>query len=218
MPELSISILTADDHEMILNALDMLLQDHPLYKIVDTASSILSLKEKLNRWRPGLLILDLNFNKENVLDTLEEIKLISRKTKILILSSYDAPFLVKEAFQKGADGYLLKDTGKEELISALDEIYAGKKIIGESVQQVNMERKFADMQFVQHASLSGRELQVVDLLVKGNNEQRIAEILFISKHTVHDHKKNIFRKLKLRSNIELFQYAYEHGLVKTDNK
>jgi DNA-binding NarL/FixJ family response regulator len=209
-----ISILISDDHDMILDALELLLQKHEQYKIIARANTIISLKENLNRHRPDILILDLNFNKHNILDDLESIKALSRNTKIIILSSYDAPFLVKEAFHKGADGYLLKDTGKEELLETLDHVWAGKKVIGDSVNYIDTEKQFADAQFIQQASLSGREMQIVELLIQDKTEQEIAEIILISKHTVHDHKKNIFRKLRIRSNAELIKYAFEHGWVK----
>lgn len=216
MPETKtiISILISDDHEMILDALELLIQKHPHYKIIARANSILSLKENLNRHRPDILILDLNFNKHNILDELESIKTLSRNTKIIILSSYDAPFLVKEAFSKGADGYLLKDTGKEELLETLDRVWSGKKVIGESVNFIDSERQFVDAEFIQQASLSSRETEIVSLLIQGKNEQEIAENIHISKHTVHDHKKNIFRKLNIRSNAELIKYAFEHGWMK----
>ena len=134
MPESKtiISVLISDDHEMILDALELVLQNSN-YKIIGRANTVLSLKENLHRYRPDILILDLNFNKHNILDDLESIKALSSNTKIIILSSYDAPFLVKEAFIKGADAFLLKDTGKGELISTLDKVWDGKTVTGDSL-------------------------------------------------------------------------------------
>lgn len=200
------TVLIADDHDMILNAIELLLSDVYNYKVIARSTTILSVKEKMHQYHPDVLILDLNFQKQNVLDDLIEIKKYSASTKILILSSYDAPFLVKEAMQKGADGYLLKDTSKEELIEALDDICIGKKIIGESVHQYVVEKKFSDVQFESYANLSAREQEVAQMLIKGKNEQEIAESLFISKHTVHDHRKSIYRKLNVRSNAELMTH------------
>lgn len=193
---------------MILNALDLLLSDSVTYQVVDRALNILSIKEKLHKLRPDILILDLNFQKQNVLDHLIDLKKISPSSKILILSSYDAPSLVKEAFAKGADGFLLKDTSKEELIGALDDLGQNKKVIGQSIQQDFDVSSFIDHRFEDHAALSSREQEVISLLVEGKSEVEIAETLFISKHTVHDHKKSIFKKLRIRSHIELIKYFY----------
>lgn len=212
-PKTNISVLISDDHEMILDALELVLQNSK-YKIVGRANTVLSLKENLHHHRPDILILDLNFNKHNILDDLESIKALSTNTKIIILSSYDAPFLVKEAFIKGADAFLLKDTGKEELISTLDKVWDGKKVTGDSLNYIDSGKQFADTGFVQQASLSGRETEIIHFLIQGKNEQEIADSIFISKHTVHDHKKNIFRKLGIRSTAELIKYAFEHGWMK----
>ena len=135
------------------------------------------------------------------------------KIKVLVLSMYSSAPMVKEAVLAEADGFLLKNSGKEELLQALHKIlndgtYYLDEIIPIIYSQIQKEKKQKENTSV----LSEREIEILALIVKEYTSERIAEKLFISKETVDNHRANILEKTGCRSTIGLVKFALSNGL------
>lgn len=215
----AIKIIILDDHPLITDGVASLLASSERYNLVFSVHSWESLLSAILEYRPDILILDLNIHGKNILNKIDDLKLRFPEPKILVFSSYNTPSLVKKALSKDVDGYLLKDTTRTELLEALDTMTLGAQFIGErvAIPKKGFVKRMANNEikdiFENSSVLSIRELEVVKYIVEGLESQQVAERMFISKHTVQSHRKNILKKLNLHSAAELVRYALKNGLV-----
>lgn len=217
MTENSIKILAVDDHPIVIDGLKLSLQNADNIQFVGEAYSESELYSVLKQCSPDIIILDLNIKGDNSLSYLDKIYAIRPKVKIIIFSSYNNSSLIASALKNKIHGYLLKDTPKDDLIQTIYKIHAGEKYIPSIPPTKN--GKFSNPSnnliddFLKKNNLSQRELEVIQLIVKGLTSEDIAAQLFISKHTVQSHRKNILRKLSLHNKAEIVKFAYENNLV-----
>lgn len=204
---------------MITDGVRGLLQSSDTFEMIAAVHSWQKLITSVSKHKPDILILDLNIKGDNIIKYLPDFRERFPEPRILIFSSYNTPSLVKKALAEDINGYLLKDTTRDELIEALesvsrDEIYVGARV---AVPKKGGRRphKKSDIGdgFENKESLSERELEVVKYIVEGLPSKQIAEKMFISKYTVQDHRKNIMRKLNVHSAAELVKFALENNLV-----
>ncbi len=214
-----IRIVIADDHPVVLEGMRLLFSTIPNYEVVGDALSLKEVVSVCEAQNPDLLILDLNFGGKNGLDIVAELKVRFTTLKILIFSSYNVPGMLRKALEEGVNGYLLKDATKAEWMDALTTVFADKTYMSRQALRYNAdeipfaEPAFGHDVFGRTTLLSEQEKKIIPLIVNGLTEQQIAEVLFISKHTVHTHKKNILRKLELHTNADIVKFAYENKLV-----
>jgi DNA-binding NarL/FixJ family response regulator len=211
-PNKLLNLIILDDHPMIIDGVRLLLTNAPGYSLIGSAASV---RELISLLTPDMdiLILDLNIRGENILKHIGDIRSRHPRIKILVFSSYNTPSLVRRAFEEGVQGYLLKDTTRDELLFALETIRRGKTFIGNNVSLpksgLNLppqRREVAD-DFEKTSQLSERELEVLRLMAQGLESQEIAARLYISLHTVQSHRKNILHKLDLHSAAEGSQHV-----------
>jgi len=206
-------IVVADDHPVVLGGLRMMFETIPGYELIGEASSLKETLTVCENLRPDVLILDLNFDGKSSLDLVPELRSRFPAMKILVFSAYHSTGLVKKALEAGVQGYLLKDASKTEWTEALSMLMQGKIYLSRHISRVAFKLdEFQNSDFYQLTNLSEREKNIIQLIADGLMEDKIAEVLFISKHTVHTHKKNIFKKLQLHTNADLVKFAYENGL------
>ena len=207
-------ILVADDHPVVLEGMRLLFAQNEDYEMVGTSKSIAQTETLCANTNPDLLILDINFQGKNSLDTVPRLKARFPYLKILIFSSYDSPGIIRKALELDVNGYLLKDAPFNEWMEAISVIFKGQQYLS---KQLRRKHEFNDLEdydsFELSQNLSNREIEIILKIVEGKKEQEIGELLSISKNTVHTHKKNILKKLKLHSNAELVRFAYENNLV-----
>ncbi|MDH5366734.1 MAG: response regulator transcription factor [Cyclobacteriaceae bacterium] len=198
-----IKILVVDDHEIIFDGIKSMLLGEEFVQTLDYCPSILELKSSLIVNNYHVLILDINMDGKNTLDVVHEIKAIKPEIKIIILTSYENNKLYQVAKQLDLAGYLLKNTTKKLFIEALHKVINGEKHFQEFNKEFSNEFTLSLDDFDRFNSLSQREKELAELIVKGFNENEISDRLFISKHTVRTHKKNIFKKLKINGVMDL---------------
>jgi DNA-binding NarL/FixJ family response regulator len=208
-----LKIVIAEDHPIVIDGIKLLFHQSLDYEVVGEANTEKEIISVCQNLQPDFLVLDLNLGGKNSIDLIEEIKNRFPKLKILIFSSYQTSVLIKKALSLGVEGYLLKDATKNDWLEALSNISEGKIYLSKSIRHFHQETAFDSDNFSQITTLSEQEKRVIRLIINGLEEKDIAENLFISKHTVHTHKKNILRKLNLHTNAELVKFAYENGLV-----
>src|SRR5690606_34890524 len=168
--------------------------------------------------------LDLNLPEGDGLEVLPKIRSKFPELKIIALTMFDDPKIVKSSFKAGIDGYILKGNSIEEIFEGVDEVMSGNTFMGKGVvlnvlpgEMKNIGRKkeksaFRD-KFLQRYNLTTREIEVLQLISQAFSNKEIAQALFISDQTVSVHRKNIMRKLGVSNTAALLKVAFENDLV-----
>jgi two-component system NarL family response regulator len=205
-----IRVLLADDHLIFRMGLRSLLSGESSISLVGEATTGSQTIEKFKELRPDLLLLDLRMPDGGGISALGAIRQAHCDARVLILSSYGNEEEVYQALHAGAAGYLLKDAGREELLSAIHQVHAGKKWIQPSIQGLISQR-------ANRPELTPRELEVLKLLVAGLTNREIAAVLGNSENTVRNHTINIFAKLYVSDRAEAVGAALQRGIVVPGN-
>ncbi|MBK8426062.1 MAG: response regulator transcription factor, partial [Lewinellaceae bacterium] len=154
------------------------------------------------------------------LKMLPSMKKGSVQTRVLVMTMFDDPRLVKAAFKAGADGYMLKSGSQAELLQAIEQVIEGHTFLGKGValdilynRSHNGNDGLPDKQFAGKYGLTRREIEIMQHIGQALSNKEIADQLFISDQTVSVHRKNIMRKLRVNSTASLIKIAFEHHLV-----
>lgn len=222
-----ITVAIVDDQKLIIDGLISLLQESKEIEVVGFSTDGNKVNNLLAQKKPDVVLLDYRFPDlpKDGIEIATEMLINYPKAKFLMLTSYDEFALVKEALKKGIKGYLLKNTGTEELIFAIKQVATGHAYLGPHVQQKiintwekegqsgikNQFGKSSDKGPVDHP-LTKRELEIARHYAAGKARKEIAKDLFISTNTVDTHLKNTFGKLNVKNVAELINYLMEKGL------
>ena len=209
-----INIFIADDHDLVLDGIQALLSSVDHISIIGRASNGLEVLEQINK-NPDvdLVILDINMPEMDGIEVTQEIKSNKIPVKVLILSMHNMSEFINKLMEVGADGYLLKNSGKAELVNAIEKVNSGGKYFCNEVVKSNFNEKLYAMNSHQSA-LSPREKEVVQFIAKGFSSQQIAQVLGLSPHTVDSHRKKILSKLGVKNSVEIAKYALKKGILK----
>jgi two-component system NarL family response regulator len=202
----AISLLIADDHSVVREALRALLSSKPDIKVVGEAATGTAAVELFDQLRPDVALLDLRMP---MLDGVEATRTIRRshpEARILILSTYEGIEDIFQAMQSGAMGYVPKAASSDELVVALRTVMNGKQWIPERLRAGLAER-------VATVPLSDRELWVLKYVASGESNKEIANFLGITEHTAKWHLKSILKKLGARDRTEAVRIALERGII-----
>jgi len=198
------SILLVDDHPLLRKGLKQLLAFEEELEVIAEASNGEEALVIAEREDPDLIILDLNMQGMDGLQTLSKLREIGVTSRIVMLTVSDSDVDVLEAISKGADGYLLKDTDPDLLLEQIKQSITGKMVLSESVTQVLAEaiRRPTVTPKSELDSLTAREVEILECIAKGMSNKVIARELDISDGTVKVHVKHLLKKLGLRSRVE----------------
>ncbi|MGC4102714.1 response regulator [Ferruginibacter sp.] len=210
-PKISLAIV--DDHQIVIDGLKSLLQGYDQFKVVLECTEPLNMLQLLEHHDVDIVLTDVMMPGMNGAELSKAIHKKFPEIKILALSMSGQGELVNQMIED-ADiaGYVLKNIGKKELISALEKISQGGIYFSDEVLQ-EMTRASELKKESEEAHLTAREIEIIKLIEKEYNNKQIAETLFLSERTVETHRKNIFRKTKTSGVIGLIKYAYEHKLI-----
>lgn len=208
-----ISLALVDDHQIVIDGLMALLKGEHRYEFAFATTKPTEVMEKLKTCRVDVLLTDVMMPvmPGNIL--VKEVHLRYPDLKILALSMSGQGDIVNEMINDAdISGYILKNVGKKELVSAIEKIAGGGIYFSEDVLD-ELEKTASRRKKNEEAHLTERELEIIRLIEKELSNRQIAEKLFISERTVETHRKNIFRKTQTNSVIGLVKYAYEHKLI-----
>jgi len=205
-----IKIIIADDHLIFIDGLSSLLAGENDIQIEDVAIDGKELLYILERKKPDLILLDINMPGMNGLEALRFIKQSWPSIHVIILSTYNETHLIEKAKQNGANGYLLKNCNKEELIQTIRLVFSGQSSFPYQKPQKLITDE--DDHFLRQFSLSKREIEIIHFIKDGHTNQQIADELYLSIYTVETHRKNIMQKLQLKSPASLMKFILENGL------
>ena len=205
----------ADDHVMFRKGLIEIISHMPAFNVILEAGDGNELLRKLDAEQPAILILDLKMPN---LDGFEAVKIIGEKfpgIKLIVLSMYDQEKFVLHAFQLGVHGYLLKNSGPEELEEALhkvgDEGFYFTDRVGKILAK-GLQKKSSKPQF-NEVNLTSRELQILSHICEGLTNKEISKKIYLSKRTVEGYRKNLILKAEVSNTACLVSWAFRNGLV-----
>jgi two-component system, NarL family, nitrate/nitrite response regulator NarL len=213
MKKEKINLALVDDHQIVIDGIMSLLKGHERFRLAFATTDPVEALKKIEEVPVDILLTDIMMPVIPGNELAKKVKEKFPAIRILALSMSGQGDLVNEMINDAdISGYVLKNIGKQELVTALEKIAAGgiyfsEEVIGEL--QRSSERKKQK----EEAHLTAREVEIIRLIEKEYNNKQIAEALFISERTVETHRKNIFRKTNTNSVIGLVKYAYEHRLV-----
>lgn len=213
-----ISVLVADDQELIRDGLASILGSHPEIEVVGTAEDGARAVAEARRLRPDVTLMDVRMPGT---DGLEATRQLMRDqpppTRVVVLTTFDQDDLVVAALRSGASGFLLKDLPRQRLVDALLAVQAGDLQLAPSVTKRLVERDLrrnADpVRSAALAALSERETDVLRQVAQGATNSEIAQALYLSESTVKTHVSHLLTKLGVRDRVQLVITAYDCGLV-----
>ena len=212
-----IKVLLAEDHLILRDGIKALLSSHPEISVVGEASNGKEVKHMLTETPVDVLVTDINMPDVDGIATTEYVRENYKNIKVLILSMLDSEKYVTRSFEAGALGYILKTTGKDELINAIKMIYSGEPYISHKIS-IQMLRKIKVkpdfMDAGEDVDLSPRELEILGLIAEGYTNAEIADKTFTSKRTVETHRKNLIEKTKTKNTASLIKYSIINGILK----
>ncbi|MCE3278474.1 MAG: DNA-binding response regulator [Bacteroidetes bacterium] len=213
-----VRVIIAEDHDILREGLQSLLRDEPKIKVVAGAANGKILLDYLETTPVDVILMDINMP---VMNGVEATKIIASefpKIKVLVLSMMDNPNYLTMMMEAGAKGYILKSTGKEELVHAIEVVAAGGKYISPSLQaKAEALNAKTNNDSFDDVKLTRRELQILEMLAEGMTNKEIAEKIFLSRRTVETHRKNLIEKTNCKNSSALIKYAIEKGYLKNLN-
>jgi DNA-binding NarL/FixJ family response regulator len=207
-PECSTRIFIVDDHQMVIDGLLSLLNEIPSINIVGYSNNPLEVLDRLTCTQADILLTDINMPELNGISLTRLIKTNLPNVKIICLSMYSDEFSIREMVDAGVDGYIFKNTGKQELLDAIASVSKNTPYFCTDICLKSLKTEDGNLE-----RLTNREIEILKLIEKEYNNKLIAESLFISERTVETHRKNIFRKTNTQNVIGLLKYAYIRHLI-----
>ena len=202
-----ITILIADDHTLVRETWSFILNTDPRFKVIAESGSGEDAVELAKQLRPQVVIMDINLPGMNGIEATQLIRKYSPVSKILGVSLHTQPTYARKMIQKGAMGYVTKNSSREEMFKAIMEIQNGRKYICDEIKNNISELVLDEKQEMPNVNaLTGREIEIINLIKEGQSSKEIATILKISLKTVEVHRHNILKKLKLKNAASLVNY------------
>jgi DNA-binding NarL/FixJ family response regulator len=206
MPK-KISVMLVDDHSLVRRGFRRIIEDESDLEVVGEAGNGEESIPLALRLRPRVIVMDCALPGVSGLVATQKILESAPETAILMLSMHSEDTLVRQAMAAGARGYILKNAIDLELVDAIRRVAAGEKVLA---SQLTRE---PGLKGERGASLTARELEVLQLIVSGKSNKEIASQLDLSVNTVAVHRANIMDTLGIHKTAELVVYAIRHGLV-----
>jgi DNA-binding NarL/FixJ family response regulator len=211
------TVLLADDHQVLREALRFLLEAQPDFHIIAETGDGLEAVALVEKHRPDVLLVDMMMPGLNGLEVARRAKRLFPAGKVIVLSMYDAENYVVEALAAGVDAYVLKQSSSQELLAAIRQVMAGGVYLSPSLNERAVQAYIQQAHDARRADpfdlLSDREREVLQLAAEGLSNPQIAERLSLSPRTVEMHRFHLMRKLGLKTQTDLVKYAVRRGMV-----
>lgn len=214
----SIRVLVADDHAIVRKGIRALLATEPDIEVIGEAENGREAVTEVEKLQPDVILMDLVMPEVDGIEAIRRITARQPEARILVLTSFAADDKVFPAIKAGALGYLLKDSGPEELVQAIHQVYLGESSLHPTIaRKLLQELSRPSERPPTPEPLTEREVEVLRLVARGQSNQEIADQLVISEATVRTHVSNILGKLHLASRTQAALYALREGLASLDD-
>ena len=215
-------IIIVDDNYEHLSGIKELIEIESDFDVVATATSASVAISLIKKYRPEIVLMDINMPEKDGLTAIAEIEKLDLGVRTIALTGYDDPDLIFRAMKIGAKGYILKTMASAQLIYAIDEVASGKIYLPSALSsrffeyfQASFKEESQDAANEENLlnDLTQREEEVLDLLTQGITYKGVAQKLFISETTVKTHVNNIFQKLQVNDRTQAVLYALNNGFL-----
>jgi len=201
-----IRLMLVDDHVAFRRGMAALIESEPDFQVVAECGDGSKALEAYRQYHPDVVLMDLRLPGMGGVEAIIAIRKEFPDARVIVLTTFDMDEDIFRAIQSGAMSYLLKDTPEEELTGTIRAVHAGKQVLPRKVAERLAERQ-------QRADLSEREVEALQLLIKGRSNKEIGAALFITEDTVKAHLKTLFAKLHVKDRTEAAICAIRHGIV-----
>ena len=213
---MTIKVLIADDHQIVRESLRALLEKEPGITVVGEAGEGRTALRLARELLPDVIIMDVGMPELNGIEATRQVAAEFPEIKVIALSMHNDRRFVLNMLKAGARGYLLKDCASQNLIKAIRLVMANKTYISHEIADLVVKDYLATTGPVEESSsalLTAREIEVLQLIVEGRTNSKIAEALKVSIKTVESHRHTIMLKLDIKSIAELTKFAIREGLT-----
>ncbi len=210
---MSIKVLIVDDHAVVRTGLRLLLEAEDDIEVVGEAGTAREAVFEARSSKPDVILMDVVMPGGSGIDVTPQLLRERPDAKILVLSMQDDPSYVRQAFEAGASGYVLKEAVDAEVVAAVREVAEGRSYVNPTLGARLVAADSEARKRAEADPLSDREREVLRLLALGHTNQEIAKMLYISVRTAETHRAHIMQKLGLRSRADLVRHALEDGLL-----
>ncbi|CAN5545464.1 response regulator transcription factor [soil metagenome] len=209
-----ITILIIDDHPLVRDGIQTMLKDELTLRINGVCKNAAEALSYLSTSEPDIILLDISLPDMDGLELCEKIRAKNKKSRIIALTSTNEAGIITGLWQRGGNGYLLKNMERTELLEAIETVTSGKVYLSKAANEKVLER-FQNTSSASSAPLvTRREKEILQLLADGMKGPQIAEKLFLSPLTIETHRKNLLRKFNANSVQLLLKIARDNDLVK----
>ena len=203
-----IDVVIVDDHPMVVEGLKSLLSNFDTLRATHTFTNGREAYAYLSAAGSQVVLMDINLPDINGIELCGQLLAANPALKILGISTYNDPSMIKQMVQKGARGYLIKNASGNELCTAIETVYYGKTYFSADVQRILAE---SSLKNIPH--LTRREKEILRLIASGETTQQIADRLFVSPLTVETHRRNLMQKFSVNNAPALIKMAIDHKLL-----
>jgi DNA-binding NarL/FixJ family response regulator len=210
---MTIKVAITDDHPIVANGLKKILDDFANIDVVAVYTTGNEMLKEVGAALPDVMLLDMNLPDLEGPDLARQLLKKFPAIKIIVLTSSDVTVQVKKMLQIGCQGYLLKDSDDKTIVQAIETVYGGGQFLSPVIQQQLVNDMFRTKNQKQNTLLTRREKEVLQLITQEFTNQEIADKLFISLHTVDNHRSSLLQKLDAKNTAGLVKKAIENGLV-----
>ncbi len=214
------NVMLVDDHPFLRAGLREVIKDNKMFEVVSEASDISEAIEEFNEKQPDVVVLDINLGNESGLDLIQPFRDLKNSVGILVLSMYEDYEYLRKAFAAGANGFVVKGSETDVVLSGIAKVAAGEYYLGAKMTEILIKRMLdkggaesSEEENDRYESLTDREQQIFRLLVNGLTSKQIGKELFISSKTVDNHKSKIMSKLEIHNSVGLFRLATKIGIL-----
>ena len=215
-----IKVLIADDHTILRQGIKALLDNQAEIEVIGEAKDGREALTLIERLLPDVILMDIAMPGLNGLEATRRIKKKFPEIKVLVLTMYTNEEYVFQILNAGANGYLVKETAFQDLISAIKAVYRDEAFMSPSISKKVINRytqRVRDANDTTSDILTTREREILQLIAEGSSSKKIAEALFISPKTVETHRTHIMDKLNIHNRTDLIKYAIRTGIVDIDS-
>ncbi len=210
---MTIRVLIVDDHAVVRSGLKRVLDAEPdIETVAEAADADRAVFEAIEH-KPDVVLLDVTMPGKSGIEGIPALLQAASEVKVLMLSMQDDPHYVREAFEAGASGYVLKEAADTEVVDAVRAVAAGERYVHPTLGARLVQAESEERRRAEEDPLSDREREVLRLLALGHTNQEIAKMLYISVRTAETHRAHIMQKLGLTSRAQLVSYALGEGLL-----
>ncbi|RFZ92131.1 DNA-binding response regulator [Mucilaginibacter conchicola] len=205
-------IFIVDDHQMVIDGLRLIINTIPGFEIVGDCNSAHQALDILTETAVDILLTDVSMPEMSGIELTRVVHKKFPHIKIIALSMFGEAQVVAEMIDAGISGYILKNTGKQELIEALNKVAEGQNYFAPEIT-LQLMKSFKRGQESESSRLTDREIEIIRMIEQDFGNKQIADLLFISERTVETHRKNILRKTNTQTVVGLLKYAYERKII-----